>query len=124
MKYDKDELIKEFIECGVAAGDATLQGDYKTNNKCVKKVTKIYKLMERDAELAAYMISALLTHESVSVRSWAAADALGLQINVDQAIAVLEEILLKNDIGILRLNAEMCLKVYKEQGYLLLYQEK
>jgi len=124
MKYDKDILLEEYIQCGVIQGESTLTGDYKTGNKAARKLIKIYKLMEQDAQLAVYLLDTSFWHQNINVRIWAASHALGLNVKISEAIAILREISSKEDAGILGFNAEMTLKVYKEQGFLKFYQEK
>lgn len=109
--YDKESLLKEYVECGITHGDATLTGDYKTANKAARKVINVSKIMKDDSELAKELLHSLLWHQNVNVRTWAAADALKLKILRTEAIAVLRQIASRNDIGILRFNAEMALKV-------------
>lgn len=121
MKQDLETLIKVYIDNAVIQGESTLNGDYKTGNKAVKKVTKIYKLMEQDNQLAIQMLDVLFKDNHINVRIWAAAHALGLKIKISEAIAILEEISNKEEGGILEFNAEMSLKIYKERGYLKFY---
>ena len=80
--------------------------------------------MEEDSQLTAYILNTSFLHQSVNVRIFAAAHALGLNVMKSEAIAILKEISSRKDTGILGFNAEMTLKVYSEQGYIKFYQDK
>jgi hypothetical protein len=121
MKKDKDALVKEYINCALIQGEATLDGDYKRGNIAAKKLIKLYKIMEQDNHLAIQMLDVLLKDDNTNVRLCASAHALGLNINVSEATSILEEISARKDVGILRLDAEMALKIYNERGYLKFY---
>ena len=115
---DKNELIQNYINNAISQGEATLKGDYKTGNKECKKLSKIYKIMEKNLDFAKEMLDVLLNDENINVRIWASAHALGLNVKVDKAEDILKEISSIPDIGLLGFNAEMTLKVWKERGYL------
>lgn len=121
MELNLDALVKEYIDCAIIHGEATLVGDYKRGNKAVKKLTKIYKLMELNTHLAIQMLDVLLNDDTINVKCWASAHALGLGINTSEAISILKEISTTDNLGILRFSAEMTLKVYNERGYLKFY---
>lgn len=116
-----NELKEEYCKLAIIEKESILKGDSKTGNKSVKKLVKIYKLMEKDKNLAVKLLALLLEHPEVNVRLWAASHALGLGEFNDQSLAVLGEIKDMTNIGILRLNAEMVLKVYQEKGSLKFY---
>lgn len=121
MKNEINVLINEYIENATIQGEATLDGDYKRGNKAVKKLTKIYKLMEQDDQLAIQILEVLFKDENINIRLCASAHAIGLKLNISQAIALLEEISANSNAGILGFDAEMSLKTYYKQGYLKFY---
>ena len=121
MRIDQGKLIAEYINNAVIQGEATLSGDYKTGNKASKKMLKTYKIFEQHGDVALEILVQLLEDHRINVKIWAASHALGLGKLVKQALAVLDEISKRPDIGILRLNAEMTLKVYQEKGSLKFY---
>ena len=47
-KYTIDEIVEIYEKSGKLMYDATLSGDYKTNNREGKRLTKIYKIFEAD----------------------------------------------------------------------------
>jgi hypothetical protein len=121
MKQDKNSILKDYIENAIIQGSATLDGDYKICNKAVKKLNKIYKLMELDNDLAIEMINTLFKDSNLNVKLWIASHALGLNIKTSEAIATLEEISAQKEAGILSFDAEMTLQTYAKQGYLKFY---
>ncbi len=121
MKINLDDLIKEYIDCAITQGEATLVGDYKMGNRAAKKLIKIYQLIERNSILAIQMLDVLLKDDHINVRICASAHALGLKIRISEATAILKEVSERNDAGILGFNAKMALETYNKQGYLKFY---
>ena len=121
MKLDKDNIIKQYEESGQIMLDATLNGNYRRNNREGNKLLEIFKVFEQDRELARECIPELLKSENVVVRTKAAAYCLALNESVDVGESVLEEISRTPQYGIFRLNAEMTLKKWRENGELRLY---
>ena len=112
----QNNLKEKYITAAIIHRTESKNGGYKEVNKQYDVLTRIYRHMEKDGELAVVMISELLKHPNDDVSSWAAAHALGLKIFVDEAEKVLERISRKKDL--VSLNAEMTLKVWRERGYL------
>ena len=123
-KKSIDEIIKQYETSGKLMYEATLSGDYKTNNKEGAKLLKIYKLFEEDLELAKECIPILLNNENVVLQTEAAAYCLALRINTKCAEKKLEEIGNDSNNGIFGFNAKMTLQVWKEKGELTIYQHK
>lgn len=111
-------LVEEYIQGAVAHGNATLAGDYKLANHQYRKLTRIYKKIAKNRELALTFFSDLFQHPNASVRTWAAAHSLGLGIQTQSALKVLEQISQDHNIGIVRLDAEMTLKEWIKKGEL------
>ncbi|WAM32025.1 HEAT repeat domain-containing protein [Caldicellulosiruptor naganoensis] len=118
---DVKKLIEEYRNAAILQKEASSDGDYRTANKQYSRLTKIYKILEKDKDLREKVLRELLKDENIYVSSWAAAHCLGLNIYVDEAVKLLEEIAKRKDIGILRLDAEMTLKVWREEGQLKFY---
>lgn len=110
------DMEEKYVAAAVAHGMETEKGNHKEINKQYNKLTRIYRRMEKDKALGKEMTAKLLNHSSDFVRAWAAAHALGLEVNVDKAVEVLEHIAKTK--GLVRLDAEMTLQVWREQGYL------
>jgi len=118
MKDIKD-LIEEYRKAAILHGEATEEGDYKLANKQHSKLTKIYKILEKDNELQEKVLGQLLKDENIYISSWAAAHCLGLNIYVDEAVNVLKEISKRK--GFVGFNAEMILRIWKEKAKLKFY---
>lgn len=123
-KYSKEEVLRQYEESGKIMYQATLEGDYKTNNREGKQLTKIFKYFEKNKEFAFDCINDMLCSENVVVRTKAAAYCLALNENIDIALGVLTEISNKKENGIFGFNAKMTLEVWKKQGYLRIYPKK
>lgn len=120
-KYNIDEIIKQYETSGEKMYQATLDGDYKTNNREGAKLIRIFKRFEKDRTLARQCIPELMKSANVVVRTKAAAYCLSLRMDVEVGEAMLKEISENEENGIFGFNAEMTLKVWHEEGYLQLY---
>ena len=122
-KYSKEEVLTQYEESAKIMYQATINGDYKANNKEGKRLLKYYKYFERDREFACDCINDMLKSKNIVVRTDAAAYCLALNIYIDVAQKVLAEISSKKENGIFGFNAEMILGVWKKQGFLEIYQK-
>lgn len=120
-KYTLDEIVTCFEESGKLMYDATLSGDYKTNNREGKKLTNFFKLFEKEPEFGHQCIDVLLNSDNVVIKSKAAAYCLALNYNVTNAVSLLSSIANDPKNGIFGFNAKMTLKVWKENGCLKIY---
>jgi hypothetical protein len=123
-KYDLAEIIAQCEESGAKIYTATLEGDYKTNNREGAKLTKIFKRFEKNPDMARECIPELLKSSNVHVRTEGAAYCLSLNIFVEEGKAALQEIADNEENGIFGFNAEMILKVYAERGYIKIYAKQ
>ena len=121
---NKEEVLKMYEEAGKLMYQATLDGDYKTNNREGKKLIKIFKYFEENRPFAMECINEMFQSKNVVIQTEAAAYCLALNENTDLAEKVLLEISENEENGIFGFNAKMTLQVWREQGYLRLYQEK
>ena len=121
-ELDKTSIIKQYEDCGSKMYQATLNGDYKTNNREGDKLLEIFKVFEKNRELANECIEELLKSNNVVVRTKAAAYCLALNEKTKNAELVLEEISKKN--GIFGFNAKMVLKVWHENGKIEVYKKE
>jgi hypothetical protein len=117
-------VINQYVKTCDILSETTLEGDYKRGNKEGEKVVDIFKILENNIELANITLPLLFNNENVSTRSKAAAHCIALNIRVNEAEAVLEEIARDEGNGIFGFNAEMTLKVWRDRGYLLVYPEQ
>lgn len=119
----KEDVIEQYITSCKIMYDATLSGDYKTNNAEGKQIIKVFKLIEKDLQFAAECLETLLENDNVVVKTKAAAHCLALNIKINEAIKVLELAATDEKNGIFGFNAQMTLNVWREQGYLKVYQK-
>lgn len=116
------EIRSQYLESLLIIEKSNLEGEYKIGNKEGKKIIKLFKLLEEDIDMAKEVLPSLFGHESVKVKICAAAHCLALKIFEGQAVDILEKIS-KLDIRVFSFEAEMTLKVWREQGYLRVYQK-
>ena len=122
-RKSKEDVIEQYITSCKIMYDATLSGDYKTNNAEGKQIIKVFKLIEKDLRFAAECLETLLENDNVVVKTKAAAHCLALNIKINEAIKVLELAATDEKNGIFGFNAQMTLNVWREQGYLKVYQK-
>ena len=120
-KYDPESVLLQFESSGKLMYDATLTGDYKTNNREGAKLIRIFKEFESNPGLYQKCLPILLTNPNIVIRSKAAAWCLALNWNIDEALRTLEEAAQEDTI--FGFNAEMTLKVWHQQGYLKVYSK-
>ena len=123
MYKDINEVTAFFEKSGKIRYDATLNGDYKLNNKEKPKLRRVFKMFEEDVEFAQKCISLMLKSPNVVVQTDAAAYCLALNRNIELAEKTLEEISNDPANGIFGFNAKMTLKVWRENGELRMYQK-
>ncbi len=119
--YTVDEIINIYEKSGRLMYDATLSGDYKTNNKEGKKLIKIFKMFEIHNEFGYQCITRLFESDNVVIKTEAASYCLALNYNTEYAVSVLEKIANDSESGIFGFNAEMIIKEWRKNGYLKLY---
>ena len=84
-----EEIKSNFIENAKQSEEAMDKNDYKSNNKAVNKLIRIYKKYEHDLSLAKEVLIPLLNYDDLIVRCWAATHCLTLNIEVEKAKIVL-----------------------------------
>ena len=114
------EIRSQYIESLLIIEKSNLDGEYKIGNKEGKKIIKLFKILEKDNALGIEVLASLFENESVKVRICAAAHCLALGAFEEQAVDILEKIS-KLNIRVFSLEAEMTLKVWREQGFLKVY---
>lgn len=109
-----DEKLKnEYITLCIKKHQYTLDGDFRQNNKAMKRINEIYKIIENNvAEDGDFLIKQLDSKE-VGVRLTSASHCLKLGIAVSKAIKTLKKISKNKKYGILSFDAEMVLRVYR-----------
>lgn len=120
-KFDKETIIRQYEESGKICFECTQNGDYKTGNREAKKLVKIFKILEANSNLAKDVIDYLVKSNNIFLKMEGLSYNLSLNKDISDSLKTLEELSKDNSIGIYRLNAEMTLKVWREQGYLKIY---
>ena len=121
VQWSKSKILNQYIISGNVRYKATLGGDYKTNNKEGKIITRAFKYLENNLELATEILPLLFDNENVVTRTKAAAHCLALKIYIDKAEKILEDVANDDKNEIFGFNAQMTLKVWHEQGFLKVY---
>lgn len=121
VEWSKSDILNQYIKSGNVMYNATLEGDFKTNNKEGKIITQVFKYLEKNLELAADTLPLLFSNENVVTRTKAAAHCLALRIHIEKAEKILEDAANDDENGIFGFNARMTLKVWHEQGFLKVY---
>jgi len=86
------DYLNEFIECGTIQDTATLNGDYKANNKAYKKTEKIFSLAKDNYDSEEFYLAILATTVSASALTTCCAHMMKLKVQSDVARKKLEEI--------------------------------
>ena len=92
------EIIDQYIECGAILTETTLNGDYKRGNKVTKKMEKLFNIFAQDKDLATFILTQVMDSNVDKARSIAAVEALQLNIAIEKAVNVLEEVSKRSDI--------------------------
>lgn len=119
--YEKEDVLRQYEKSGEIMYRATIDGNYKVNNKEGEHLLKFFKYFENNIEFAWDCIKDMLNSKNIVVRTEAASYCLALNINVDLAIDVLSEISNQNENELFGFNAKMILDVWEKQGYLRIY---
>lgn len=116
------EILSQYRSSCDIMYKATLDGDYKANNREGRKITTIFKYLEKNLELAKTALPLLFSDSNVVTRTEAAAQCLALGIHIPEAEKLLFENSEKLENGIFGFNAKMTLKAWKDKGNLKIYQ--
>ena len=122
-KITAQAVVDQYIETSSILKETTPIGDYRRGNKEYKKIIKIFKILESNLDVAEASLPSLFTHDNVVTRTKAAAHCIALGICIDEAVKVLENVSNDESNGIFGFNAKMTLQVWRERGFLLVYQK-
>ena len=104
------EIIAKHIDSDKIIESLAKSSDYKTSNREVDKLQKLYKRMKGNVNLAEQVYRVLLKHENDITRFHAAGECNGLGIYIKESKQVLEELSARTDIENLYLKTglKMC----------------
>ena len=117
-----DKITQQYISSGEVLQETEETGDWRKENKEVEKLTKVFKELEKDGALAEACLPPLLKNENIEVRMKAAQHCLSLGIRVQEAIRTFEGIAADHSKRMYPFRAEMTLRVWRENGFLLVYE--
>jgi hypothetical protein len=118
-------IVEQYIAICETIKETTLSRNYRKGNREVDKAIKLFKILENDIELAKQTLLPLLLEENAVARIKSAAHCFALNICIEQAEKVLQEIACDEEAyGIFAFEAEMTLRVWRDQGYLKAYPEQ
>lgn len=118
-----DEILNQYIESCEIIKKTLDSGDYKTGNKEGKKLIKVFKYLEKNVEQAKTILPQLFNEENINTRITSAAHCIALNIFVEESAKLLEIEAQNDNNGIFGFDAEMTLKVWREEGKLEVYQK-
>lgn len=108
----------EFINAAKLRDEAIKVGDSKTANRQYTILKRIFNKAQKDIVSAKEFYARLRKDNDANVKIVACAHSLALGLDIAEAESILDNLSQNEDIGISGLEAEMTLKVWKEQGYL------
>jgi hypothetical protein len=117
----KDDLLDyydKFVNAAILQGESIKKGDSKTANKQYTILKRIYVRAQTDIDSAKIFYNNLRSNSEANVKLWACAHSLALGIDIIESENILNTLSQDEEIGILSLNSEMTLKVWRKQGYL------
>ena len=116
-KINLDEIKRKYIDAAILQKQSSINGDYKTANKQYDVLKKIFDKIQ-GGHVSMDVLIELLEHENDIVKACAAANLLALNYEITKAEQELARIASVHSSDMIGFSAEMCLKIWKEQGYL------
>lgn len=109
----QEEFINEYIKLASYETNYASGMSVKKHNKNLKELDLSCEKIKNNPELEKTIYTELLKNENLKVLLYASVDCLKLHIYTRKAKKILKKISKMKDIGILSLEAETCLKIYK-----------
>lgn len=116
-KRGLDGVLEQYIASAQSHANASQSGKYKIANKQYAIIKRIYDEHGGNPEFRKRLKELLETGQPSTIL-WAAAHLLGLNSDIVEAQAALENLSKRDDIRMISFSSQMTLKVWKEQGYL------
>ena len=111
-----NEKVKKIIEKHIASDliieSVAMTTDFKTHNKEMKKLRRLFETISQDKELCIKVYSQLLVNDNAVTLLNSASECLQLNIFVNESINILKALSKRNDVGIISFNAEKMLNEY------------
>ena len=116
MSY-KDMYRYRYMKLCSMLGEYSKTG-VKKHNKGMDGLTKLFYKLSENKAIAGVLLTELMDLEDENIRLIAASHSLGMNLNLTKAQTTLNDIFLSSNKPLSRLNAEMALKTWEEQGFL------
>ncbi len=112
---ERSDFIQEYCRAAVAHCEAVENGNAKKAYKESSNLIRMGKKLETDRLFAEAVIKELLNNPNQMVLGWAAADALWLNIDIENAQTILKEIIETPEFPLLSFTADMNLKEWRKK---------
>ena len=116
-KYTLEQIIDNFKDLAIKHSDAAEKSDHRKANRIFDKLENLFNRFQGDDILADKIITNLLKDDDIRIRVQAAMISLSLKKHIQEAKKILKQAEQQTDFRILRVDAHMALKVWREQGY-------
>ncbi len=113
----REKFIRDYFNYSKQHRDGISEGHSQKTNRAYGKLTKLYRELQKNTDFANQVLPILLSSNDEKVSSWSAAHCLGLNLFVEEAEKLLEDISLMQ-LPMLSFSAKMTLSVWREQGFL------
>ena len=110
-KLTFQEAINQYLKTGTVLTETALSGNYKRGNIIAKKNRKVFDYLSQNRDLAIEVFSTIMNSDNDKAKSIAAADSIRMNIMLEQATTVLEELAKRNDF--VGFEAELVLRIWK-----------
>lgn len=114
-KQDPKILVEQFAEGAEKSFEAMMKGDWRENNKWVKRQIKAFQEITAIGDAAREELLTLLEHENLRVAS--AAATFSLKYATEKSIATLERV--AQEPGMIGFGAQQALQRWKEGSWQL-----
>ena len=105
-------VINKYIEMAVIQMECTYSGDYRSGNKASVQLEKMNIIFKNNFDENIIVIDELIDSENPNVILWISQVAFAQKYREKEIIDKLEQISCNQNLGIIRLNAEMVLKAH------------
>ncbi len=107
-----EKLLTDYVAAAIRHREGTQSGDYRKTNRAADTLTRLMVDLEKDGAPGSKAFVALMDHEDVGVRCWAASDCLFIPGQEKKARAVIDEI--ARGAGMIGVSAAMILDVWNK----------
>lgn len=106
---------EEYTSLAISWGEAITSGDHRTANKCNSALMRITKKLQKDIQLAEYVLISLFEHTNPAVRLTSSVDALNLGLSIQKAEETLFAVANDENARVVRLMAQINLTEWNKK---------